>query len=158
MTAGVDGSVDPEDAALDNRRERRPGVFGDGVPVPSLVDQGVRGEDNVGSMLGDAVDAQANRPVASRRQGVARQGARGGGTCQRRQGVFALHRVAITIFSLSSATVFFLSMRRLSHPALHRCTGYVTPIRRPQLIELAWSRRLRISYYSVLPTTLEQRR
>ena len=47
MTAGVDGSVDPEDAALDNLRDRRPGVFGDGVPVPSLVDQGVRGEDNV---------------------------------------------------------------------------------------------------------------
>ena len=50
MTAGVDGSVDPEDAALDNRRERRPGVFGDGVPVPSLVDQGVRGDESVGRM------------------------------------------------------------------------------------------------------------
>ena len=50
MTAGVDGSVDPEEAALDNLRDRRPGVFGDGVPVPSLVDQGVRGEDNVGRM------------------------------------------------------------------------------------------------------------
>ena len=50
VTAGVDGSVDPEDAALDNLRDRRPGVFGDGVPVPSLVDQGVRGEDNVGRM------------------------------------------------------------------------------------------------------------
>ena len=49
MTAGVEGSVDPEDAALDNLRDRRPGVFGDGVPVPA-VDQGVRGEDNVGSM------------------------------------------------------------------------------------------------------------
>ena len=48
MTAGVDGSVEPEDAARDSRRDRRPGVFGDGVPVPSLVDQGVRGEDNVG--------------------------------------------------------------------------------------------------------------
>ena len=48
VTAGVDGSVDPEDAALDNLRDRRPGVLGDGVPVPSLVDQGVRGEDNVG--------------------------------------------------------------------------------------------------------------
>ena len=47
MTAGVDGSVEPEDAALDSRRDRRPGVLGDGVPVPSLVDQGVRGEDNV---------------------------------------------------------------------------------------------------------------
>ena len=50
VTAGVDGSVDPEDAALDNLRDRRPGVLGDGVPVPSLVDQGVRGEDNVGRM------------------------------------------------------------------------------------------------------------
>ena len=51
MTAGVDGSVDPEDAARDSRRDRRPGVLGDGVPVPSLVDQeGVRGEDNVGRM------------------------------------------------------------------------------------------------------------
>ena len=49
MTAGVDGSVDPEEAALDNLRDRRPGVFGDGVPVPA-VDQGVRGEDNVGRM------------------------------------------------------------------------------------------------------------
>ena len=49
MTAGVEGSVDPEDAARDSRRDRRPGVFGDGVPVPA-VDQGVRGEDNVGSM------------------------------------------------------------------------------------------------------------
>ena len=48
MTAGVDGSVEPDDAALDNLRDRRPGVFGDGVPVPA-VDQGVRGEDNVGS-------------------------------------------------------------------------------------------------------------
>ena len=45
MTAGVDGSVDPEDAARDSRRDRRPGVFGDGVPVPSLVDQGVRGDE-----------------------------------------------------------------------------------------------------------------
>jgi hypothetical protein len=44
VTAGVDGSVDPEDAALDNLRDRRPGVLGDGVPVPSLVDQGVRGD------------------------------------------------------------------------------------------------------------------
>ena len=43
MTAGVDGSVEPDDAALDNLRDRRPGVFGDGVPVPA-VDQGVRGE------------------------------------------------------------------------------------------------------------------
>ena len=50
MTAGVEGSVDPEEAARDSRRDRRPGVFGDGVPVPSLVDQGVRGEDNVGRM------------------------------------------------------------------------------------------------------------
>ena len=49
MTAGVDGSVEPDDAALDNLRDRRPGVFGDGVPVPA-VDQGVRGEDKVGSM------------------------------------------------------------------------------------------------------------
>ena len=49
MTAGVEGSVDPEEAARDNRRDRRPGVFGDGVPVPA-VDQGVRGEDKVGSM------------------------------------------------------------------------------------------------------------
>ena len=49
MTAGVEGSVDPEEAARDSRRDRRPGVFGDGVPVPA-VDQGVRGEDNVGSM------------------------------------------------------------------------------------------------------------
>ena len=43
MTAGVEGSVDPEEAALDNLRDRRPGVFGDGVPVPA-VDQGVRGD------------------------------------------------------------------------------------------------------------------
>ena len=50
MTAGVDGSVDPEDAALDSLRDRRPGVFGDGVPVPSLVDQGVRGDESVGRM------------------------------------------------------------------------------------------------------------
>ena len=50
MTAGVDGSVDPEDAARDSRRDRRPGVFGDGVPVPSLVDQGVRGDESVGRM------------------------------------------------------------------------------------------------------------
>ena len=49
MTAGVEGSVDPEEAARDSRRDRRPGVFGDGVPVPA-VDQGVRGEDKVGSM------------------------------------------------------------------------------------------------------------
>ena len=49
VTAGVEGSVEPDDAALDNLRDRRPGVFGDGVPVPA-VDQGVRGEDNVGSM------------------------------------------------------------------------------------------------------------
>ena len=49
MTAGVEGSVEPDDAALDNLRDRRPGVFGDGVPVPA-VDQGVRGEDKVGSM------------------------------------------------------------------------------------------------------------
>ena len=48
MTAGVDGSVDPEDATLDNLRDRRPGVLGDGVPVPSLVDQGVRGDESVG--------------------------------------------------------------------------------------------------------------
>ena len=48
MTAGVDGSVDPEEAARDSRRDRRPGVrVGDGVPVPPLGDQGVRGEDNV---------------------------------------------------------------------------------------------------------------
>ena len=32
MTAGVEGSVDPEEAARDSRRDRRPGVFGDGVP------------------------------------------------------------------------------------------------------------------------------
>ena len=106
MTAGVDGSVEPDDAALDNLRDRRPGVFGDGVPVPA-VDQGVRGEDNVGSMLGDAVDAQANRPVASRRQGVARQGARRRGECQRRQGVSALHRVAVTIFSAKHSSRFY---------------------------------------------------
>ena len=42
VTAGVDGSVDPEEAALDNLRDRRPGVLGDGVPVPSLVDQTAR--------------------------------------------------------------------------------------------------------------------
>ena len=36
MTAGVDGSVEPDDAALDNLRDRRPGVFGDGVPVPAV--------------------------------------------------------------------------------------------------------------------------
>ena len=36
MTAGVEGSVDPEEAARDSRRDRRPGVFGDGVPVPAV--------------------------------------------------------------------------------------------------------------------------
>ena len=36
MTAGVDGPVEPDDAALDNLRDRRPGVFGDGVPVPAV--------------------------------------------------------------------------------------------------------------------------
>ena len=41
MTAGVEGSVEPEDAALDNLRDRRPGVFGDGVPVPA-VDQALQ--------------------------------------------------------------------------------------------------------------------
>ena len=50
MTAGVEGSVEPDDAALDNLRDRRPGVLGDGVPVPSLVDQGVRGDESVGRM------------------------------------------------------------------------------------------------------------
>ena len=49
MTAGVEGSVDPEEAARDSRRDRRPGVFGDGVPVPA-VDQGVRGDESVGRM------------------------------------------------------------------------------------------------------------
>ena len=44
VTAGVDGSVEPDELARDSRRDRRPGVLGDGVPVPSLVDQGVRGE------------------------------------------------------------------------------------------------------------------
>ena len=61
MTAGVDGSVDPEDAARDSRRDRRPGVFGDGVPVPSLVDQGVRGEDNVGRMSSKLTSFLATR-------------------------------------------------------------------------------------------------
>ena len=66
MTAGVDGSVDPEDAALDNLRDRRPGVFGDGVPVPSLVDQGVRGEDNVGRMSRCPPGPGKNREVRAR--------------------------------------------------------------------------------------------
>ena len=52
VTAGVDGMVDPEDAALDSLRDRRPGVLGDGVPVPSLVDQGVRGRRRARALPG----------------------------------------------------------------------------------------------------------
>ena len=69
VTAGVDGSVDPEDAALDNLRDRRPGVFGDGVPVPA-VDQGVRGEDKVGSMSRRLTPFLATLSTSRRRRGA----------------------------------------------------------------------------------------